>query len=105
MDKIGSNTWPNYTGFRATISNDFRQRVEPVGVCGMDIEGIGFVIGLIGAIWMKVSMNSIRDYKDQPELKMIGREPENPALKAFIRGVSLVLLGLGIETYARLFLN
>jgi hypothetical protein len=71
----------------------------------MDIEGIGFVIGLIGAIWMKSSMNLIRNSKDQPELKMIGREPENPALKAFIRGVSLVLLGLGIETYARLFLN
>jgi hypothetical protein len=50
-------------------------------------------------------MNLIRDHKDQPELKMIGREPENPALKAFIRGVALVLLGLGIETYARLFLN
>jgi hypothetical protein len=36
---------------------------------------------------------------------MIGREPDNPALKAFIRGLSLVLLGLGLETYARLFLN
>jgi hypothetical protein len=71
----------------------------------MDIEGIGFVIGLVGAIWMKSSMNLIRDHKDQPEFKMIGREQENPALKAFIRGVSLVLLGLGIETYARLFLN
>jgi hypothetical protein len=34
---------------------------------------------------------------------MIGREPESPALAAFIRGLSLVLLGLGIETYARLF--
>ncbi len=71
----------------------------------MDIEGVGFIIGLIGAIWMKGSLNLIRDYKDQPELKMIGREPENPALKAFIRGLSLVLLGLGIETYARLFTN
>jgi len=71
----------------------------------MDIEGAGFVIGLIGAIWMKSSMNLMRDYRDQPELKMIGREPENPAVTAFIRGISLVLLGLGIETYARLFLN
>ncbi|MGB7948675.1 MAG: hypothetical protein WCH75_13410 [Candidatus Binatia bacterium] len=69
----------------------------------MDIEGIGFVIGLIGAIWMKSSMNLMNRYKEQPELKMIGREPENPALAAFIRGLSLVLLGLGIETYARLF--
>ena len=71
----------------------------------MDIEGVGFIIGLIGAIWMKSSMNLIREYKEQPELKMIGREMENPALKAFIRGLSLVLAGLGIETYARLFLN
>lgn len=71
----------------------------------MDIEGAGFVIGLIGAIWLKSSMNLMRGYKDQPELKMIGREPENPALKNFLRGLTLVLLGLGIETYARLFLN
>lgn len=71
----------------------------------MDIEGVGFVIGLIGAIWMKSSMNLMRKCEDQPELKMIDREPETPAFKAFIRGISLVLLGLGIETYARLFLN
>jgi len=71
----------------------------------MDIEGLGFIIGLIGAIWLKSSMNMIREYREQPELKMIGRETENPALKAFMRGLSLVLSGLGIETYARLFLN
>jgi len=71
----------------------------------MDIEGAGFVIGLIGAIWMKSSMNLMGDYRPEAELKMIGREPENPALKAFVRGLSLVLLGLGIETYARIFLN
>jgi hypothetical protein len=71
----------------------------------MDIEGVGFIVGLIGAIWMKSSMNLMRTYETQPELKMIGREIENPALRAFIRGVSLVLAGLGIETYARLFLN
>ncbi len=71
----------------------------------MDLEGAGFVIGLIGAIWMKSSMNLMREYKEQPMLKMIGRDAENPALKAFIRGLGLVLVGLGIETYARLFLN
>jgi len=71
----------------------------------MDLEGAGFVIGLIGAIWMKSSMNLMREYKEQPVLKMIGRDMENPGLKAFIRGLGLVLLGLGIETYARLFLN
>jgi len=71
----------------------------------MDIEVAGFIIGLIGAIWMKTSINLRRNHKDQPELKMIGREPDDPALKAFIRGLSLVILGLGLETYARLFLN
>ena len=71
----------------------------------MGIEGLGFVIGIVGAIWMKSSMNLMREQKEQPELKMIGREMENPALKAFIRGLSLILLGLGLETYARLFLN
>ena len=71
----------------------------------MDIEGAGFVIGLIGAVWMKSSMNLMRDSKPQAEYQMIGREPESPALKAFVRGLSLVLLGLGLETYARLFLH
>jgi hypothetical protein len=71
----------------------------------MDIEGIGFVIGIIGAIWLKSSMNMARQQRDQPELKMIGREPEDPALRAFIRGLTLILLGLGLETYARLFMN
>ncbi len=71
----------------------------------MDIEGAGFVIGLIGAIWMKSSMNLMCAHQPQAELKIIGREPENPALKAFLRGLSLLLLGLGLETYARIFLN
>jgi hypothetical protein len=71
----------------------------------MGIESIGFIIGLIGAIWMKSSINLRREGREQPELKLIGREPEDPALKAFIRGLSLILLGLGLETYARLFLN
>ena len=71
----------------------------------MDLEGIGFVIGIIGAIWLKSSMNLAREQREQPELKMIGREQEDPALRAFIRGLSLILLGLGLETYARLFLN
>lgn len=70
----------------------------------MGLEGLGFVIGLIGAIWMKSSMNMLRTKKERPELKMIGREEEDPALKAFMRGLSLVLLGLAIEAYARLFL-
>lgn len=71
----------------------------------MGIEGLGFVVGIIGAIWMKSSMNLMRERREQPELKMIGREPDDPALKAFIRGLSLILFGLALETYARLFLN
>ena len=50
-------------------------------------------------------MNLMRERREQPELKMIGREPEDPALKAFIRGLSLILVGLALETYARLFLH
>lgn len=71
----------------------------------MDLEGAGFAIGLIGAIWMKTSMNLMREQKADPMLKMIGRQPENPAFKAFSRGLGLVLFGLAIETYARLFAN
>lgn len=70
----------------------------------MDIEGAGFVVGLIGAIWMKSSIQRMSDSKPPAEYQMIGREPENPALKAFLRGLSFILLGLGMETYARLFL-
>ena len=69
----------------------------------MDIEGVGFIIGLIGAIWMKSSMNLTRKYREQPELKMTGREMENPALKAFIRGLSLVLAGLGQRQRGQIF--
>ncbi len=69
----------------------------------MDLEGAGFVIGLIGAIWMKCSMNLMRGQQEDPVLKSIGRRPENPALSAFVRGIGLVLLGLAIETCARLF--
>ena len=71
----------------------------------MDIEGMGFIIGLLGAIWMKSSMNLIKECKEQSELRMTGRKPENPAIKAFVRGLFLVLVGLGLETYARLFLD
>ena len=71
----------------------------------MNMEGLGFVIGMIGAIWLKSSMNMARNREEQPELRMIGREPEDPALRAFIGGLSLILIGLGLETYARLFLN
>lgn len=71
----------------------------------MGIEGLGFVIGLIGAFWMKSSLKMVQQPKPHSELnKMLGREEESPALKAFMRGLVLVLFGLGLETYARLFL-
>ena len=73
----------------------------------MDLETFGFLIGLLCAIWMKSSLNLMRG-KSEPQqialLRAIGREPEEPALEAFIRGLALVLVGLGVETYARLFL-
>lgn len=73
----------------------------------MNLETFGFVIGLVGAIWMKSSLNLMRGQCKPQQialLRMIGREPEEPALEAFIRGLALVLVGLGVETYARLFL-
>jgi hypothetical protein len=70
----------------------------------MDIEGLGFVIGLIGAVLLKSSMNLMGEPGAEVEIaKSIGREPESPALKAFVRGLALVLVGLGLETYGRLF--
>jgi hypothetical protein len=73
----------------------------------LDLETCGFVIGLLGAIWMKSSFNLMRRQSEQQQialLRTMGREPEEPALKAFLRGLALVLVGLGVETYARLFL-
>ena len=71
----------------------------------MDIEGFGFVIGLIGAIYMKASIRLMRCSTPDPQLRMIGREPESPALSPFMKGLVLILIGLGAETYARLFLH
>ena len=72
----------------------------------MNIEILGFMIGIIGAIWMKASINLMNEQRVQPELhRSMGREPESPALTAFIRGLALVLIGLGLETYARLFFH
>ena len=70
----------------------------------MNIEFLGFIVGILGAIWMKSAMNLMNEQRHHPELeKSMGREPENPALKAFVRGLALVLVGLGLETCARLF--
>ena len=70
----------------------------------MDIEGVGFVIGLIGAVVLKSSMNLMNEPSIHPGIKQsIEREQENPALKAFLRGLTLVLIGLELETYTQLF--
>ncbi len=71
----------------------------------MDIEGVGFVIGLIGAIFLKMSMDLMRRSRNRPLQPRTGKEPDDPAQKVFLRGIALVLLGLAIETYARLFLR
>jgi hypothetical protein len=72
----------------------------------MDIESLGFVIGLIGAVILKSSMSLMNEQAKNVEVaKSLGREPENLALKSFLRGLTLVVLGLGLETYARIFLG
>jgi hypothetical protein len=71
----------------------------------MDIETLGFAIGLIGAVLVKASVGNLRKQPVDFEIaKSVGREPENLALKTFVRGLGLVLAGLGLETYARIFL-
>jgi hypothetical protein len=72
----------------------------------MDIESLGFLVGVIGAVLMKASMGEMKTSPAQTELdRSLGHEPANNALKSFLRGLVLVLAGLGLETYARLFSN
>jgi hypothetical protein len=71
----------------------------------MDLETLGFVVGMIGALLVKASAGTMRNPPVQMELEeSLGRKPENPALKTFLRGIGMVLAGLGLETYARVFL-
>jgi hypothetical protein len=65
----------------------------------------GFIIGVIGAIWMKNSINLLNKEREKPELETLRMRHESPAMKAFLWGLSLILVGLGMETIARLFLN
>ncbi len=71
----------------------------------MTLELAGFIIGIIGAIWMKISVNLLNQEKNKPEIAGIPPGRESPALRAFIKGLTLILIGLGIETFTRLFLN
>jgi hypothetical protein len=69
----------------------------------MDLELLGFVSGILGAIWMKAAIGLMNEQRLPSELeKSLAREPENRAVKAFLCGLVLVLIGLGLETYARL---
>jgi hypothetical protein len=71
----------------------------------MDLEGLGFLIGLIGAVWMKSAMNLVQDCRPRPELQTLGQEPESPAIRAFVRGLALIVVGLALETYARILVQ
>ena len=71
----------------------------------MNIEFAGFVIGMIGAIWMKASMHLFNEERDKPRIEGLAPRQESPALGAFLKGLSLILIGLGMETLARLFLH
>ena len=71
----------------------------------MTVEVVGLVVGIIGAIWMKSAMGLLSQERENPHKQMFGPNRESPAVQAFVRGLSLVLMGLGIETFARLFLS
>ena len=71
----------------------------------MNLEFVGFFIGIIGAMWMKISLSLFNQERSEPQVEGLSMERESPAMKAFIKGLSLILFGLGMETLARLFLN
>ena len=71
----------------------------------MTVEVVGLVVGIIGAMWMKSAMGLLSQERENPHKQLLGPRQESPAVQAFVRGISLVLMGLGIETFARLFLN
>lgn len=68
-------------------------------------ENIGFVIGILGAVWLKASMHLLRHEKDRPESRTLVGAESSPAVAAFIKGLSLILLGFGVETVARLLVG
>jgi hypothetical protein len=69
----------------------------------MNFELAGFVIGIFGAMLMKVSINLLRQEKENAELLKLLPPRESVAVTTFLNGLSLVLLGLGLEPYWRLF--
>ena len=71
----------------------------------MTVDVVGLVVGIIGAIWMKSAMGLLSQERENAHKQVRGPNQESPAVQAFVRGLSLVLMGLGIETFARLFLS
>lgn len=71
----------------------------------MALEFVGFFIGIIGAVWMKASMHLLNREKNKPERERLYPNRESPAVGAFIKGIGLILIGLGLETASRLFLH
>lgn len=69
----------------------------------MHFEFAGFAIGIFGAIWMKLSINLLRQEKEDAELLKLLSPRQSVAVATFLKGLSLVLLGLGMETVSRLF--
>jgi hypothetical protein len=56
-------------------------------------ELVGFILGLIGAIWMKISLSLLNREKAKPEPDGPYLREESPAQRAFLRGISLILIG------------
>jgi hypothetical protein len=52
---------------------------------------------------MKVSINMLRQEKENAELLKLLPPRESVAVTTFLKGLSLVLLGLGLEPYWRRF--
>ena len=71
----------------------------------MTVDVVGLVVGIVGAIWMKSAMGLLTQERENAHKQVLGPNQESPAVQAFVRGLSLVLVGLGIETFARLFLS
>ena len=71
----------------------------------MNFEFVGFFIGIVGAIWLKVSMRLMENEQNMSEIEKLHPRIESPAVEAFIKGMSLILIGLGVEAFVRLFLN
>jgi hypothetical protein len=69
----------------------------------MPFEFAGFAIGIFGAMLMKLSINLLRQEKENAELLKLLPPRKSVAVATFLKGLSLVLLGLGMETFSRLF--